>query len=258
MHLERPIIVGNWKMNGLQISGCDLAKQIAASLAARHADHGTVAVCPPATLLAQVGAKLAGSEVLLGGQDCHSEASGAFTGSVSPVMLKDQGCDLVIVGHSERRHGLGETDADVLAKATGAITAGLMPIVCIGETEAEYRAGETLAVLSRQIHGSLPVSREQDGLIVAYEPVWAIGTGLTPTIEEIAATHAHIKEQIAGHLGVPDADVPVLYGGSVKPANAAEILALEGVDGVLVGGASLKAEDFLAIHAAGASPSSSA
>jgi triosephosphate isomerase len=190
------------------------------------------------------------SPVKIGGQDCHAEKSGAHTGDISAEMIADAGATLVIVGHSERRTGHKETDADVRAKALAAWRAGLIAILCIGETEAERRGGMTEAVLDRQIAGSVPQGATARSLVVAYEPVWAIGTGLTPSLDDIRAAHAHIRRRLAERLGNEAEAMRILYGGSVKPANAGEIMALPGVDGALVGGASLKAADFLAIVAA--------
>ena len=235
---RKRLVAGNWKMNGLRADGIALARDVAARAAAPHACD--LLVCPPTTLLAAVGEALAGSGVMLGGQDCHAAPSGAFTGAVSAEMLKDVGCTHVIVGHSERRHGMGESDPDVRAKAAAAWRAGLVAIVCVGETRAEREAGRAVAVVSAQLAGSVPEGAAADRLVIAYEPVWAIGTGLTPTTADIAAIHAAIRERVP-------AGVRILYGGSVNPRNAAEILALSEVDGALVGGASLKADDFWAI-----------
>jgi triosephosphate isomerase len=211
-------------------------------------------VCPPATLIAPVAAVLTGSAVSVGGQDCHMKQSGAHTGDVAAAMISDLGGSYVIVGHSERRADHGESDATVKAKAEAALAAGLAPIVCVGETEAERDAGKAEAVVEAQIRGSLPDGASETGIVIAYEPVWAIGTGRTPTIDDIAAMHAHMRKVAASMLGGADA-LRLLYGGSVKPGNAVEILGLADVDGALAGGASLKAEDFLARSAASASPS---
>ena len=203
-------------------------------------------VCPPATLVMAVADAVKGSGLLVGGEDCHAKASGAHTGDVSAEMLRDAGASHVIVGHSERRTDHGETDAVVRAKAEAAWRAGLVPIVCIGETLAEREAGRTLVVLETQLKGSVPTGATAAKLIVAYEPVWAIGTGKTPTTPEVAAAHAHIRKVLGG-LVQDAAAVRLLYGGSVKGSNAAELLAAGDVDGALVGGASLKADEFLAI-----------
>jgi triosephosphate isomerase len=233
------LIAGNWKMNGLRAEGLALASNIAA-----RASGGSPAcellVCPPATLVAAVGEAIAGSGVVLGGQDCHAAEKGAFTGEISAEMLKDAGCGYVILGHSERRHGCGETDAEVHAKVAAAWRAGLTAILCIGETRAEREAGRAVAVVTGQVAGSLPEGATAAKLVIAYEPIWAIGTGLTPTVADIAAIHQAIRAEIP-------AGTRMLYGGSVNPKNAAEILSLDGVDGALVGGASLKADDFWTI-----------
>ncbi|HEX9790627.1 MAG TPA: triose-phosphate isomerase [Kiloniellales bacterium] len=248
--MRRTLIAGNWKMNGLRESGTALA----GALARRARDAGPLAydllVCPPAPLLLPVAAALRGSPVALGGQDCHAARSGAHTGDISAEMLRDTGCTYAIVGHSERRTDHGEDDASVRAKAQAAQAAGLIPIVCVGETAAERAAGETLAVVARQVAGSVPPASTAAALVIAYEPVWAIGSGLTATPEDVAAAHAHIRAVVGRELGQDVAGgVRILYGGSVKPDNAAGLLALADVDGALVGGASLKADDFWAIGA---------
>jgi triosephosphate isomerase (TIM) len=235
---RKRLVAGNWKMNGLRADGLALARAVAER--ARQPHRCELLVCPPATLLIPVGEVLADSGGGLGGQDCHPEPKGAFTGDISAEMLKDAGCSHAIVGHSERRHACGETDADVRAKTLAAWRAGLVAIVCVGETRAEREAGRATAVVAGQLAGSLPDGADADRLIVAYEPVWAIGTGLTPTLADIAEIHAVIRARIP-------ADTRILYGGSVNPKNAGEILAHGEVDGALVGGASLKAEDFWAI-----------
>jgi len=226
-------------MNGLRADGLALARDIAARAKAATAACD-VLVCPPATLVAAVGKALAGSGVALGGQDCHALEKGACTGDISAEMLKDAGCSSVILGHSERRAKCGETDAIVNAKVQAAWRAGLAAIVCVGETRAEREAGCESAVVAGQLAGSLPDGGGAQSLVVAYEPVWAIGTGLTPTHDDIARMHQTIRGRIP-------AGTRILYGGSVNPRNAREILALDEVDGALVGGASLKAEDFWAI-----------
>jgi triosephosphate isomerase (TIM) len=236
---RRMLVAGNWKMNGLRADGLALARDIVAR-AAGGLSACDLLVCPPATLLVPVGKAIAGSGVVLGGQNCHAAEKGACTGDVSAEMLKDAGCSYVIVGHSERRQNCGESDADARAKVAAAWRAGLVAILCIGETRAEREAGRAVAVVSGQLAGSMPEGTTADRLVVAYEPVWAIGTGLTPTLDDIAEIHHAIR------AGVPEG-TRTLYGGSVNPANAADILALVDVDGALVGGASLKAQDFWAI-----------
>lgn len=237
------MIVGNWKMNGL---AADLAQAEAVKTAlAETPTENRVGLCFPATLIAQAAWRLKGGAVEVGGQDCHAAASGAFTGSVSAEMLKDAGATLLIVGHSERRAGFGETDADVAAKVEAVLRAGLEPIVCVGETLDERDAGRAAEVVTGQVAGSLPEALSGKTFAVAYEPVWAIGTGRTPTVEQVAAMHAAIRGALVERLGA--ADTPILYGGSVNPKNAVELLAVDEVGGALVGGASLKADDFLAI-----------
>ena len=239
------LVAGNWKMNGL---GASLGEAEALAKALQEqAAACRVALCPPATLIDRMARVLADTPVELGGQDCHAETSGAFTGSVSAAMVADAGARLVILGHSERRAGFGETDIDVAAKVEAALAAGLEPIICIGETLAEREAGQAIAVVSRQVAGSLPPSLSGKAFAVAYEPVWAIGTGLTPTLEQIEEVHAAVRAAMVAKLGEGGRVAPILYGGSVKPSNAAEILAVADVGGALVGGASLKAEDFLGI-----------
>lgn len=243
---RRKLAAGNWKMNGTRANLAELRAIVAGSAGATC----EVAICPPATLIAEAAALAGGSRVEIGGQDCHAERSGAHTGDISAEMIADAGGKLVIVGHSERRTDHGETDADVRAKAEAVWRAGLVAILCVGETEAARRSGATDAVLSRQIAGSVPDGANAAALIVAYEPVWAIGTGLTPSADDIRQAHAHIRAELAGRFGKEANAIRILYGGSVKPGNAAEIVGLDGVDGALVGGASLKAVDFLAIVAA--------
>jgi triosephosphate isomerase (TIM) len=240
------LIAGNWKMNLLRADGHALAAAVAKSAGG----NAAVVLCPPATLVAEVVAAVAGSRVTVGGQDCHADASGAHTGDIAAPMLADLGCTHVIVGHSERRQNHDETSQDVQAKAKAALAAGLTPIICIGETDAERDADATEPILSRQLAESIPPGCRGGEIVVAYEPVWAIGTGRTATPEQVAHAHAHIRAKLGGLVAEPAA-VPLLYGGSVKPGNAAELLATANVDGALVGGASLKAEDFLAIVAAG-------
>lgn len=241
----RPLIAGNWKMNGLQASEAELRSVIDA---VKKSDGGAdVLICPPATLIARFAEIARGTPVAIGGQDCHAKASGAFTGDVSAEMIADAGGAAVIVGHSERRALHAETDAIVKAKAEAGFRAGLTVIVCVGETESERLAGRTLAVVTGQLEGSLPQGAGAGTLVVAYEPVWAIGTGRTATKDDIAEAHAAIRQRLGERLGSAGQDVRILYGGSVKPDNASEILAVANVNGALVGGASLKAADFLAI-----------
>ena len=239
------LIAGNWKMNG-QADGLDQVRRLVDSLAASAADC-RVALMPPATLISRLAEQTRNSKVEIGGQDCRAEAEGAFTGDVSAELLAEAGAKLVILGHSERRQGHGESDADVSAKVEAALRAGLEPVVCIGETLQEREAGRAIEVVRGQVAGSLPKSLADHAFAVAYEPVWAIGTGLTPTLEQIAEVHAAVRAALVERLGESGRVAPILYGGSVKPGNAAEILAVEEVGGALVGGASLKADDFLAI-----------
>jgi triosephosphate isomerase len=249
MPLAPPLVIGNWKMNGLRADGEARVRDLLERHRARPG-AGTLGVCPPATLLIPLRALLQGSAILLGGQDCASAPKGAHTGDLGAPMLADAGCRMVIVGHSERRQGHGESDEQVRAKAAAAHGAGLTAILCIGETEDEWLAARTLEVLDRQLEGSLPPSATAENLILAYEPVWAIGTGRTPGTDEIARAHRHLRARLAALVSVGE-QVRVLYGGSVKAANAREILAIEDVDGALVGGASLDAAEFFAIYQAG-------
>ena len=239
MAARRKLVAGNWKMNGLRADGIALARGIAARAAAA-APPCDLLVCPPATLIAAVGEALAGGAVALGGQDCAAAEKGAFTGDFSAEMLRDAGCTHVILGHSERRHGHGETDAQVNAKIAAAWRAGLVAILCVGETRAEREGGRAAEIVCAQLAGSLPAGADAGRVVIAYEPVWAIGTGLTPTLADVAEIHGAIRATIP-------AGTRILSGGSVNPKNAAEILGLVEVDGALVGGASLKAEDFWAI-----------
>ncbi len=245
----RQLIAGNWKMNGTRESLRELA-DLRAALAAKP-PRADVLVCPPATLLSRALASVA-HEFELGGQDCHAQVSGAFTGDISAEMLKDAGATAVIVGHSERRQYYGETNAQVAAKAKAAWRAGLLAIICIGETEEQRDAGKTHEVCAGQAAASVPDGAMASNTAIAYEPVWAIGTGRTPTTSEIADVHRHIRQCLAARFGTEGEAIRILYGGSMKPSNAAEILALENVGGGLVGGASLKASDFLAIIACAA------
>ncbi len=237
-------------MNGLTGSGVGLARELAERARAAAPLGYDLLVCPPATLLFPVAEALRGSAVALGGQDCHSERSGAHTGDISAEMLRDAGCSYVIVGHSERRADHGESDALVRAKAEAARAAGLTPVVCVGESAGQRQAGAALAVIERQVSESLPRAGDPADLAIAYEPVWAIGTGLSATPTDVAEAHSHIRALLAHLVGeAAAATVRVLYGGSVKPETAAALLAVPDVDGALVGGASLKAEDFWAIAA---------
>jgi triosephosphate isomerase (TIM) len=246
MTARRPLVAGNWKMNGLSASSGTLDGIIAG--AAKLPENIDVLVCPPFLLIPGFAAQARGTRVAIGGQDCHPEPSGAHTGDIAAEMLADAGATAVIVGHSERRQDHHETDAEVRAKTLAARRAGLLAVVCVGETRAERHAGDALVVVRAQLDGSLPDSAEH--LVIAYEPVWAIGTGLTPTLRDVAEMHNFIRHQLVARYGEAGQGVRVLYGGSVKPANAKELLAAENVDGALVGGASLVADQFLAIAGA--------
>ncbi len=245
----RPLVAGNWKMNGLRASLSEIAAMRAAVDAGKAGD-AEVVVCPPATLLSSAAEVLSGGALQLGAQDCHPADSGAYTGDISAPMLRDAGARYVIVGHSERRAGHNESDALVRAKAEAAKRAGLCAILCVGETRAEREAGREIDVVSAQLRGSLPEQATPADLVVAYEPVWAIGTGLTPTTDDVARMHGAIRVLLNETYGEIGSRLRILYGGSVKPANARELLGLPHVDGALVGGASLKAGDFTAIAAA--------
>jgi len=240
----KKLIAGNWKMNGLGASLGEVGMLQAALRDERPACR--VALCPPATLIERM-ARATGEGIEIGGQDCRAETHGAFTGDVSAAMLKDAGATLVILGHSERRQGHGETDALVSAKVEAALAAGLAPIICVGETLEQREAGRAVEVVRGQIMGSLPSALAGRAFAVAYEPVWAVGTGLTPTLDQIADVHRAVRAAMIERLGLGVAATPILYGGSVKPDNAREILAVPEVGGALVGGASLKAADFLGI-----------
>ena len=243
--MRMPLIAGNWKMNGLSHSLAEFRAIV------DEAGDGRITadllICPPATLVQNFADLAKGSKILVGGQDCHAEVSGAFTGDISAEMFADVGAKAVIVGHSERRIGSGEADEHVLAKAKAVLRAGLIAIICIGETEAERDAGKTLRVLTGQLAGSVPAQAEAHSVVIAYEPVWAIGSGKTPSAEDVRAIHAAIRAALVKRFGPEGGAMRILYGGSVKPSNAAELLAIPDVDGALVGGASLKAADFLAI-----------
>lgn len=241
----RPLVAGNWKMNGTAASLAE-AKALAEALAKEPA-RARVALCPPATLLERMARVLEGSAVELGAQDCHNAVCGAYTGDIGADMLVDAGARLVILGHSERRTAYKEDDARIAAKVMAALAGGLEPIVCVGETLEERRAGRAVEVVRGQVLDSLPDVLKGRAFSVAYEPVWAIGTGLTPTAEEIGEVHAAVRAAMLERLGDAGRAAPILYGGSVKPGNAAEIMAVPDVGGALVGGASLKAADFLPI-----------
>ncbi|QJD15502.1 triose-phosphate isomerase [Paracoccus sanguinis] len=238
----RKLAAGNWKMNGTRAALAEIAPL------APQAGGVDVLICPPATLVAAM-AEAAPKGIAVGGQDCHAEASGAHTGDIAAEQLRDAGASHVIVGHSERRTDHAETDAQVAAKATAAHRAGLVAVICVGETEAQRDADETLAVIAAQLAGSVPEGATAANTVIAYEPVWAIGTGRTPTVEQIAEVHAAMRKALSDRLA-DGAEMTLLYGGSVKPGNAAEIFAIANVDGALVGGASLKAADFGPIVAA--------
>ena len=242
----RPLVAGNWKMNGLGASLTELAALLD-RLAENSLPPADIMVCPPATLLTRAKSILEGSPVMLGAQDCHALASGPHTGDLSAEMLSDAGAKTIIVGHSERRSDHGETDTMVNAKAQAAHRAGLSAIICVGETEQERREGATLEVVQSQLVGSVPGDGSATNTVIAYEPVWAIGSGLTPTKDDVAEVHALIRAELGRQIGIEGNAVRVLYGGSVKPGNARELLQIPNVNGALVGGASLKAEDFYTI-----------
>jgi triosephosphate isomerase len=242
----RPLVAGNWKMNGTSAALNEL-RAIGHGFMSGLDTETEALICVPATLIGRAVEILSSTPVKTGGQDCHAKESGAHTGDISAEMLKDAGASHVIVGHSERRTDHGETDAIVRAKAEAAWRAGIVAIICIGETRAERELGATLDVLTRQIGGSVPPTATVANTVIAYEPVWAIGTGLTPTAADVAEAHAHIRAELKQALGAKAARMRILYGGSVKPSNAVELLAVKNVDGALVGGASLKAADFLGI-----------
>ena len=241
----KPMVAGNWKMNGTTANLKE--PRLLASMLRGVKLKCEVMVCPPATLIRRVKAVMKGSQVKAGGQDCHAAVSGAHTGDISADMLKDAGATAVIVGHSERRTNHKETDAMVAAKAQAAHKAGISAIICIGETLDERKGGKTLEVLTNQIKASVPAGCTANNTVIAYEPVWAIGTGLTPTVAEIAEAHAHIRKELSGVMAEEGPKTRILYGGSVKPTNAVELMGIANVNGALVGGASLKAVDFIGI-----------
>ncbi len=244
------LIAGNWKMNGLLEDGTSLAKEVATEVKKLGKPECEFLVCPPFTLLTSVKKALRGSKVALGAQDCHTAEKGAHTGDISPIMLKNVGCTYVLVGHSERRADHNENNELICKKAQALHNAGLKAVICIGETLQERESGKTIDVCTKQIMGSVPEGANATNTVIAYEPVWAIGTGKTPTAAEVQETHAALRKVVAKKLGKSIANkMRLLYGGSVKPSNAAELLSLEDVDGALIGGASLKASDFMGIAA---------
>ena len=246
----RPLVAGNWKMNGLSGALAE-ARRVRDKLAEPgFASDVDAMICPPATLISALARDASGSRLSVGGQDCHRAVSGAHTGDLSAEMLKDAGADAVIVGHSERRADHGERSTDVRAKVLAARRAGLAAIVCIGETAGERIAGLTLQVVTRQLLESLPDQAPAAETIIAYEPVWAIGTGMTPTTADVADVHGHLRRLLLSRYGAEGGRIRILYGGSVKPDNARELMSVAEVNGALVGGASLKADDFLAIISA--------
>jgi triosephosphate isomerase len=240
MATKTKLVAGNWKMNGLRQDGAMLAHALKERAAVGEAQSCEILVCPPATLLSELGGILAGTGIGLGGQDCHAAPNGAYTGDISAEMLADLGCSYVILGHSERRHGHGETDTEIRDKVAAAWRAGLAAILCVGETREQRQAGSAVEIVSSQLDGSIPRGATAATLVIAYEPVWAIGTGLTATTEDIAAMHAEIRRRTPS-------GVRILYGGSVNSSNCGAILPLPDVDGALVGGASLNADDFWSI-----------
>jgi triosephosphate isomerase (TIM) len=242
----KPLIAGNWKMNGVKTSGNEITAMIegAKDGLAKSVD---LLICPPATLLMGLARVAKGSKLNIGAQDCHAKVSGAHTGDISAEMIADAGGVAVIVGHSERRADHHELDPIVREKAMAAMRAGLLAIICVGETEAQKDAGKTIDVVSTQLGGSIPDTADTSLLVIAYEPVWAIGTGRTPTVAEVQQVHAAIRNALIARFGDEGERVRILYGGSVKPSNASELLHVLNVNGALIGGASLKASDFLAI-----------
>ena len=245
----KPLVAGNWKMNGLKAS----LKEVSAMDTKYDAElrqKVDMLICTPATLISSATEVTVDSYIDIGGEDCHANESGAHTGDVSAEMIKDAGATAVIVGHSERRTDHGESNAVVKAKAESGLRAGLLTIVCIGETESQRKSGETLSVLKDQLDGSMPDDASASTVVVAYEPVWAIGTGLVPSSDDVKEAHAYMRENLSDRFGDEGAKMRLLYGGSVKPSNAVELMGIANVDGALVGGASLKADDFMGICAA--------
>ncbi|MBD9449400.1 MULTISPECIES: triose-phosphate isomerase [Rhizobium] len=245
----RPLVAGNWKMNGTRAS-LDQIKAIAEGVQGPLSDKVEALICPPATLLYVATALCTDSPLAIGAQDCHQKPSGAHTGDISAEMIADCFGTYVIVGHSERRTDHAETDHLVRAKAEAAFAADLTAIVCIGETADERKAGQTLDIIKRQLSASVPDSATPENAVIAYEPVWAIGTGVTPTVEDVEKAHAFMRSELVARFGAAGKKIRILYGGSVKPSNARELMGVANVDGALIGGASLKAADFLAIYGA--------
>jgi len=246
--LRRPLIAGNWKMNGLRQDSLLRVENIVAALSKISNSPFETLICPPATMLGMISSSIKGSKIFLGAQDCHPDSSGAYTGDISAEMLADMGCSHVIVGHSERRSAHGETNKLIFEKASSAIAANLIAIICVGESENQRANGQTKNVILSQLSASLPPHSTAANMIIAYEPIWAIGTGVTPQIYDVQEIHSLIRENLSGIISSANADqTRILYGGSVKPSNAYEFLSLPDVDGALVGGASLNWEDFMAI-----------
>ncbi len=241
---RRPLVAGNWKMNGLKATAGEFSKIIAGAQELANID---VLICPPATLIAEFAAVARGTRVSVGGQDCHALPCGPYTGDISAEMLKDPGAQAVIVGHFERRQFHGEDNAAVRAKALAARRAGILALVCVGETRSERDGGRAQTVVGAQLDGSAPDGADARSIVIAYEPVWAIGSGRTPSVRETAEMHAFIRERLCGRYGEAGKGIRILYGGSVKPANARELISVDNVDGALVGGASLNADEFLTI-----------
>ena len=242
----QPLVAGNWKMNGL-LSDLGEIEAMRDAVEAGGAGSAEVLICPPATLIGAAAAIVRGTALKIGGQTCRSESCGAHTGDVSAAMLRDAGASYVILGHSERRASYGETNAAVRARAVSVIEAGLSAIICVGETKAEREAGRALAVVGRQLLGSIPAHPDPTRLVIAYEPVWAIGTGITPTIADVAAMHRFIRGEVERLVPTGGNQIRLLYGGSVRPRNARELMSVADVDGGLIGGASLDVDDFMGI-----------